>query len=263
MDPRSFVIPLPLDDGRANDHGSRRAFPAFAGARTLDVRAGGLLVPEGQRPRSLMVVVSGAVGLSVTGHRARRTLIALLGHGDVIGEEILEEDQQRRVRPETRTLAFTKLALLSPPELHRIMARDPAVAGWLAQSLSRKVDLLYSRLAATLAQGVRERTLALLRSLAVRWGKPSPRGTVVDLHLSQEDLAAMVGTTRESVNRALRDLRSSGQVITSSRRYVIADPSTSVNRSPEADSRATTPSSSNLIKCASSDRAAAGYRSAG
>ena len=258
MDRRSYVIPLPLDDGRANHQGSRRALPAFAGARAVGVRAGGLLVPEGQTPRSLMVVVSGAVGLSVTGRRGgRRTLINLLGPGDVLGEEILGGDQPR-VRPETRTLAFTQLALLSPHELHRIMARDLSVAGWLAQALSRKVDLLNARLAATLALGVQERTLALLRSLAVRWGKPSPRGTIVDLPLSQEDVAAMVGTTRESVNRALRDLRASGLVLMSARRYVIPDPSSSVNRSPEPDSRATTPPCSNLIKCASSDRAAAG-----
>jgi CRP/FNR family cyclic AMP-dependent transcriptional regulator len=263
MDRHSYATPLPLHDGRANELGSCGPSRPFAGTPLLQVRAGRLLVPEGRPSPALHVVVSGAVGLWVTGHDGRRTLIALLGPDDVMGEEVLGADRPPRIRPETRSLSVSTLLVVAPHEVHRTMRRDPSFAGWLALALSRKIELLHGRLAATLALGVRERTLALLQALALRWGKPSPRGTVVDVPLSQETVAAMVGTTRESVNRALRDLRASGEVLRSGRRYVIPDPSTGVNRSLEGDSRATTPSPSSLSKCASTDRAAAGYSSAG
>lgn len=225
--------------------------------------AGRLLVPQSCRPTHVLVVETGAVALWHTDGQGRRTLIAMMGPHDVLGEEALGVDLGPGRRVEARALAFSTLLAVSPQDLQRTMARDASVAGWLAQALIRKIDLLQARMAATLGLGVRDRTLAILRSLAARWGKPSPRGTVVNLPLSQEDLAAMIGATRESVNRALRDLCASGSVLRYGRRYVIPDPSTRVNRSMEDVALATNPSCSNLIRWASTDRAAAGNSSAG
>jgi CRP/FNR family transcriptional regulator, cyclic AMP receptor protein len=184
-----------------------------------------VLMPEGCQPPFLHVVVCGAVALAVTGNDGRRSVIGLLGPGDVHGETSLQPPDPPVARPEVRTLTPCTLIVIPPYELSRHMARDQTVSIWLAQSLTRKVGDLQVRLAATLALGVRERTFALLLILAERWGYRSSRGTVLDLPLSQELLAALAGTSRESVNRALRDLRASGVVLRSGRRYVIPDPS--------------------------------------
>jgi CRP/FNR family cyclic AMP-dependent transcriptional regulator len=183
-------------------------------------------MPEGRQPSSLIVIVRGAAALTVTGVEGRRSIIGLLGAGDVHGETCLQPADGPLICPEARSLTPCTLIVLSLHELYRHMARDPTVSGWLAQCLTRKVGDLQIRLAATLSLGVRERTFALLRILAERWGYRSGRGTVLDLPLSQELLAALAGTSRESVNRALRDLRASRMVLRSGRRYVIPDPST-------------------------------------
>jgi CRP-like cAMP-binding protein len=182
-------------------------------------------MPEGCQPPFLVVIVRGALVLAVTGNDGRRSVIGLLGPGDVHGESSLQPSDPPLARPEARTLTPCTTIVLPPHELHRHMARDPTVSGWLVRSLTRKIGDLQVRLAATLDLGVRERTFALLLILAERWGYPSGRGTVLDLSLSQELLAALAGTSRESVNRALRDLRASGLVLRTGRRYVIPDPS--------------------------------------
>jgi CRP-like cAMP-binding protein len=68
---------------------------------------------------------------------------------------------------------------------------------------------------------VRDHLLAVLRDLAGRWGSPVEEGTVIGLPVSQGALAAMVGASRESVNRALRQLLASGAVRRRGRRYVL------------------------------------------
>lgn len=229
MDRRSFAIPLPLDR-RPDDRGSSRHVPDFPGAGRRRVTAGIVLMPEGCHPHSILVVVTGVAALGLTGVEGRPSVIGLLGAGDIHGETCLHLDSSPTVLPEVRTLTPCTVIDLSPHELQGHMARDPTVSGWLARSLTRKVGDLQARLAATLALGVRQRTFAVLLILAERWGYPSGRGTVLDLPLSQELLAALAGTSRESVNRALRELHAAGMVLKSGRRYVIPDPSARTDR---------------------------------
>jgi CRP/FNR family cyclic AMP-dependent transcriptional regulator len=233
LDRRSFAIPLPLDAAGSHDRGSVDRLPAFPGAGRRRVRAGSVLMPEGRHPRSLLVVVSGVAALGLTGIEGRPAVIGLLGPGDVHGEACLRLADGPKVFPEARTLTPCTVIDFSPHELHGHMARDPSVSGWLARSLARKVGDLQVRLATTLALGVRQRTFAVLQILAERWGDRSERGTVLVLPLSQELLASLAGTSRESVNRALRELRESGMVFRSGRRYVIPDPSARIDRTIE------------------------------
>jgi CRP-like cAMP-binding protein len=233
MDRRSFAIPLPLEGARSGDGASHGRVPAFPGSARRNARAGSILMAEGSPPRSLLVVVTGVAALGLTGVEGRPSVIGLLGPGDVHGETCLHLADPPKVFPEARTLTACTVIDLLPHVLHRHMARDPTVSVWLARSLTQKIGDLQVRLAAMLGLGVRQRTFAMLRILAERWGHRSGRGTVLDLPLSQELLAALTGTSRESVNRALRDLRASGMVIRSGRRYVIPDPSARTDRTTE------------------------------
>jgi CRP/FNR family transcriptional regulator len=106
-------------------------------------------------------------------------------------------------------------------ELHRALGRDPSLAGWFAEALSGRIGRLQAWRHAAMSMGVRGRTLFVLRQLADRWGREHSLGTAVDLPLTQESLACLVGATRESVNRGMHDLRAGGLVFKAGRRYVI------------------------------------------
>jgi CRP/FNR family transcriptional regulator, cyclic AMP receptor protein len=230
MDRDLIAAPLPLDSERAEHIGSPD-LPVFRRFGQRRVPPGRVLLPEGRRPHSLVVVISGAMSLTVTARDGRRAIVGLLGPGDVHGEPGLHRSASDRIDPEVRTLSTTTLIWFSPHELHRAMVEDPSFGLWLIQALGRMVHDLQTRLAVTLALGVRDRSLAILQTLAGRWGRPSPMGRVIDLPLSQEALAAMVGVSRESVNRALRDLRREGLVLRWGRRYVLP------SREPERSGR--------------------------
>ncbi|GIU97622.1 MAG: hypothetical protein KatS3mg013_1425 [Actinomycetota bacterium] len=71
---------------------------------------------------------------------------------------------------------------------------------------------------------VAERIERRLGELADRLGRPSPHGRTVPFRLTQEELAALVGTSRESANRAVRALAARGAIVVVGRgRYAVAD----------------------------------------
>jgi CRP/FNR family transcriptional regulator, cyclic AMP receptor protein len=243
LDGDSHAVPLPHDVARVaapiDDH---RVPVALAGVRCRRLRAGEILIHEGWDLGSLAVVQAGALTLAITTRGGRRAVVGVLGPGDVLGEDSIRLQVDREphrpagpssmdwskpprrpvARPEARALTAGAVILLRPHELERAVRHDPSLAGWVAQSLSHRLADLQLRLGWALSLGVHERILGVLRSLVGRWGSPAPQGTMVDLPLSQDLLASMVGASRETVNRALRDLRASGVVVRSGRRYVVA-----------------------------------------
>ena len=247
MNGRSHAVPLPHDVGRATGPAGDRHVPVgLAGLRCRRLRAGEVLISEGRDLGSLAVVQAGAMALAITGRGGRRAVVGVLGPGDILGEESIRLDgdgqlhrpagssskpwsnpSPRRsvVRPEARAITASAVLLLPPHELERAVRHDPSLAGWIAQSLSHRLADLQVRLGWALSLGVHERILGVLRSLVGRWGSPVAHGTMVDLPLSQDLLASMVGASRETVNRALRDLRATGAVVRSGRRYVVAEAS--------------------------------------
>ena len=129
------------------------------------------------------------------------------------------------LRPEGRALVASRITSIPAPEVARAVERRPSLAAWILASLDGLVRLLERRLVETLTLGVRDRTLALLQDLAAAHGRRTAGGLLVGLPLTQEVLAGMVGATRESVNRALRDLARSGRVRRAGRHYVVISPS--------------------------------------
>lgn len=115
---------------------------------------------------------------------------------------------------------------LSPAEVLRVpwvaaahaLATDQESLAWLIEALARLVVRLQDRLQAALGERVPARVVAALKELAEASGRPASGGGGIPV--SQEVLAAMAGATRESVNRALRDLRRAGLVRHMAGRYV-------------------------------------------
>ena len=94
----------------------------------------------------------------------------------------------------------------------------PAVAGLLAHRARRRETL-----ACDLAWlGVDERVARRLDDLAVRFGRPAPGGLSIPFRLTQDVLASLAGTSRESANRALRRLVRAGRIsVTDRGRYLV------------------------------------------
>lgn len=176
--------------------------------RTL--RPGQLVFASEQRPDGVWIVRSGAVELVVeTGRNPEASQV--LRDGDVFGDIPLLIDS---VSPyHSRALRGTTCLWLSAQDFLRLLADRPAIARlWLRSCAARYVDS-QERLLRLLDGSLAQRTAALLLCEA--------RAGVVAL--PQATLAAMVGSTRPSMNRILRMFQQQGLIILNYGRLRIID----------------------------------------
>jgi CRP-like cAMP-binding protein len=243
----------------------RAAFRLFALAGSRLLMPGQVLCPDDSSEPSLHLVASGMLVSELTDGSGRSAVVAVLKRGDLFGEVALsldgpwEEEGSPRPpsSPDPRVVrALTTSRVLSFPgrSLRDLLSQDSHIAWWfhcrLLERLHRTEVLLARRMSLPLA----ERVIEALRDLV-------PPGQA-DHHLSarvpltQELLAAVVGTTRESVNRAMRRLISQGRVRRWGRFYLVTglpgpEPGPDTDRnlgSSESADRTTRPSASSLMR---------------
>lgn len=183
-------------------------------ARSRCVPPNGVLVRQGERPSHLFLVEEGVVALTAWEASGRRAVLALLGPGDAFGEAALfPEDGSasgQAVCPEARALVEAKVLAVPPEPLRSAVEAHARLSAWLAATLARRARRAEERLAWTLGLTVAERVRAVLEDLAGAYGRPTREGRFIEVPLTQDFLAALVGATRESVNRAVRALARAG-----------------------------------------------------
>jgi len=169
----------------------------------LTVEPGTVLLRQGDPARRTLVVASGALRDSCVSAEGEELALGLLGPGD------LATVADGRPSPSTvRALRRSRLRDAEPAEVPVLCAERLRRLGALACELAWK--------------DVAARVEGCLDDLSARFGREVESGTLIDLFLTQEDLAGLVGATRESANRALRTLAASGRVRTVARgRYVL------------------------------------------
>lgn len=178
----------------------------------IHVRPGQQVVRQGEPELAPHVVSSGALLAAAVLADGQILASDVLGPGDLVGDP-------------TGGPAVSSVRALTTSRLR------PASGSELVSLLSRRACRLVD-LACELAWlGVTERVEQRLSDLASRFGEPVREGLSVRLDLTQEDLAALCGTSRESANRALRALQRRQRIRVPGRgHYVVGVPSCSTMR---------------------------------
>jgi CRP/FNR family cyclic AMP-dependent transcriptional regulator len=184
--------------------------------------AGHVLAGPGEAPAAVHVLMAGAIALEATSRAGKRAMLALLGPGDVVGLESLGRPGSGLDGVRVRAMVACITLALPLFELAEALGHDPSLWPWLAGSLAGRVQALERALVRSLSLPVRDRVWDLLRELASAHGRKVPGGLEIPIPLCQDDLGALVGATRESVNRALNRLRRSGRVSRKDGLYVLS-----------------------------------------
>ena len=173
------------------------------------------------------VVGIGRLALAVVTPEERERTIGLLEQGDLLVRPL---DPWAASAPQVRCFA-TEPSMVHLVDRARLEAwlRDPALAANLVRVLSAQIADRELAVAIALEPRVERRLLLKLRQLAERWGRVTPDGIRLDLRLTHQELANMVGAVRESVTIALGRLADAGEIEVRNRTLIIRQP-----RDPEA-----------------------------
>jgi CRP-like cAMP-binding protein len=179
---------------------------------------------EGGTPAEVMLLRTGRVKVVAAGPDGTETLLSLRGPGELVGEYTA-----LLAGPHSATVvAVDDVEVLAVPiaRFRNFLGEFPEAATSVAGAVVARLNEADRRRAAYLGSDVRARLAALLLELADQYGvaRQGTAGRVVDLPLSQHDLAAAIGASRESVARAFAAFRAAGLVETARRRTVVLDP---------------------------------------
>lgn len=176
---------------------------------------------EGDPATHVFVLVTGWVKIVSVTRDGKELVLALRGQGDIIGELAAEESGHRTATARTistvRSLTVAYDTFMSFLGTHP--SADLAYRHVLAQRWSEAAAELRSRLTTTGAQ----RLAGRLAALAARHGVQSGDAVEIQMPLSQEELASLVGASRATVARATHEWRRRGLIRTGRRHIAIVD----------------------------------------
>jgi CRP/FNR family cyclic AMP-dependent transcriptional regulator len=189
-----------------------RALAERAGLRTYPKQA--IIVSEGDETDSLYVVLSGRVKIYLADEHGKELILAIKGPGQYFGEMVLDGEPRSA---SVMTLEPSQFAILSRADFRAFLVTHAEVALQLIHNLIRVARGLNHSVRNLAMLDVYGRVARILLDLAVeRDGK-----LVIPERLTQKDIAARVGASREMINRILRDLTAGGYVSVQAGRITI------------------------------------------
>ena len=157
---------------------------------------------EGDPGSHLYLVASGQVKIGRVGAGGSEIVFALLGPGEVFGElSLFEPDGERSA--DAIALVPTECALLGRDAALAFLRRHPELLLRVIASLIAYIERKDRAMAEVSFLDIPGRIAQRLLDLAASKGEPAAGGVLIRVPLSQRTLAAMVGASRENVNRAL------------------------------------------------------------
>lgn len=173
---------------------------------------------EGDRSNFVIVILDGRIKIVTTSDDGGESLLSVRGAGSLVGELAALDDAPRLAS--AIVLEPLTVLVLTAALFRDFLAQHPGAALELARTLIERLRESDRRRAEFGSYDVTRRLATLLLELST---SESSRGGSPDITLSQQELAGMIGASRESVARALATLRGRGLVATGRRAITVVD----------------------------------------
>ena len=185
------------------------------------LRRGEILFEEGDPGDRLYIITEGKIKLGHTSSDGRESLLAILGPGEIIGELTLFDPGPRS----TTATAVSPVSMLSLEHsaLMDILDVNPDLAKHMLRALAQRLRRTNESLSDLVFSDVPGRVAKALLDLSDRFGNPTDNGVHVPHDLTQEELAQLVGASRETVNKSLADFVSRGWIRLEGRAVTLLD----------------------------------------
>ena len=167
---------------------------------------GSVLFVEGEAPRGVFVLCGGRVKLTTSSSEGRTLIVKVAEPGEVLGASATILGRSYEVSAET--IEPSQLNFIRREDFLRLLSTHTEACLHTAQQLSEKYHAAQREIRSL---GLSQTTGEKLARLVLDWcesdGDETPRGIRLQVLLTHEEIAQMIGTTRETVTRLLSDWR--------------------------------------------------------
>ena len=175
------------------------------------------IVEEGLAGDYMYVIRDGQVKVTKLSGDGREKILGLLGPGDFFGEMSLLDNSERSAS--VKSLTETRILALSRNDFLKELRNNPDLAMAVIQELTRRVRQMDEQASSLSFQRVKERTRGLLLRLAKE--ESSREGRLATPALTHQQIADMIGTSRETVTRVVKRLKEQGWLEQEGKRYLV------------------------------------------
>ena len=190
-------------------------------AQTRRFESGAVVMSENEVGNAMYLIMKGRIKVSIFGENGREVTLAFLRQGGCFGEVAMFGERQRTAH--CVAVEATVLLAVSRDDLLRHVARFPGTAMCLLGQMAKRLRRADRAIAELALCDVNERLVNRLVELAVDEGEVTAGGMLVKRRPTQQELANMIGSCRETVSRTFNQLAKEGKIVTRGRSLVVSD----------------------------------------
>jgi len=188
--------------------------PIVKKSKQVDLQRGDILFQEGDEPKELYIVTVGRIAIGNKSFDGRESLFALMEPGDLFGEMPLFRSDGRSA--EARALENSSVVVIPYSPVKNLYQDNPDL-------LWRVIDMLVGRLKSTDIALADTMFLDVTGRTAKRLLEMAGEENEFQLPITQEELAGMIGASRERVNKSISSFIKLGWLAQSGEKYIILD----------------------------------------
>jgi CRP/FNR family transcriptional regulator, cyclic AMP receptor protein len=174
-----------------------------------------VIISEGEKSDSLYAIVAGKVKVLISDEDGKEIILAILGPGEFFGEMSLIDSQPRSAT--VITMEASSFNVISHNDFMQCLTSNPDISKTILATMAKRLREADKKIESLALLDVYGRVARTLLELATKEGNK----LVVSQNLSQQDIANMVGASREMVNRILKDLAHGGYIQVESKHIII------------------------------------------
>ena len=182
---------------------------------------GEVIFREGAFPSGIFFMINGMAKKYKVDKEGREQIIYVANAGELMGyHAILEED---RYPDSAAALEESKIGFIPKEDFLEVLQRSAILNKRLLKTLSHEFAVLINSMTLFAHRPVRERLAIQLVILREKYKVDFQPGMSVEINMSRDDLASLVGAARENVLRALSELKNEGIIATKGRKIVVTN----------------------------------------
>lgn len=170
---------------------------------------------------AVYMLKAGMVRISKLSDSGKQFTLVILEPGAVFGESALFGDQPRKYYAEALDDAY--ICTINKDEFEKIASRNPMVSLRLAHIVEQRLEEAQEQIENLVFFDVQTRLAKLLLKLADIHGERVPGGVQIGIRLTHEDLASLIGSTRETTSKILNEFKTAGHIDVQKRQIILLD----------------------------------------
>ena len=169
----------------------------------------------------VLLLAEGRVKIGSFTEEGKQTILAFIEPGELFGELALLGTSQREEYAEA--VEKSSVILLPNQVMQQLLGDNPTLAMGVTKLYGLRRRRIERRLKYLLFRSNRDRMVHLLLELAQQYGKQTSEGVELQIKLSHQDLASIIGSTRETVTVVLGELQAEGRLQLGRRKVILTD----------------------------------------